>query len=57
MAVPEALDGGDGAALGVGDARAGRGALQPGEHAADEHVQHGGGQRGVKGELIAQREG
>ena len=53
----EPLDCGDGAALGVGDARADRGATQPGEHAPDEHVQHGGGQPGVKGQLIAQREG
>ena len=44
-------------ALGVGEPRAGRGATQPGEHAADEQVQHGGGQRGVKGQLIAQGEG
>jgi branched-chain amino acid transport system substrate-binding protein len=53
----EPLDGGEGAALGVGDALTDRGATQPGEHAADERVEHGGGQRGVKGELIAQREG
>jgi hypothetical protein len=53
----EPRDCGDGAALGVGDSLAGRGATQPGEHAADEHVQHGGGQLGVKGKLIAKREG
>ena len=53
----EPLDGGDGAALSVGDSFADRGATQPVEHAVDEHVQHRGGQRGVEGELIAQPEG
>src|SRR5262245_52886930 len=33
----EPRDGGDGAALGIGDSLAERGALQPGEHGADEH--------------------
>jgi transposase len=37
-----------GAAVGVGDALADRGTPQPGEHAAEEHVQHGRGQRGVE---------
>ncbi len=57
MAVPEALDHGDGPALPVGDAVAGGGAAEPGEDAADEHGEHGAGEPGVKGELIAESEG
>jgi hypothetical protein len=53
----ESLDCRDRPALAVGNALAGRGAPQPGEDAADEHAQHRAGQRGVKGELIAQGEG